>query len=177
MNILTSRKVLSKRPPQNPFTAMSSLAPSAVLEVALVRASPVSGCRLGSIITSWHTSVSTEAVTSRISLWWMVGKPPLGQERTCSTVKEFPQAQSMGIRDGVHPYLSANASVNALLCRQKPNSSMGKDVSQFEAPLSLASSIALLLVLDREGFRFSAACAACWRLCWRTVDFAVSWSA
>ena len=69
------------------------------------------------------------------------------------------------------------SSVNALLCRQKPNSSMGKDVSQFEAPLSLASSIALLLVLDREGFRFSAACAACWRLCWWTVDFAVRWSA
>ena len=150
-----------------------------MLEVALVRASPVSGCRLGFIMTSWHTSesVSREAVTSRISLWRMVGKPPLGQERACSTVKVFPQAQSMGIRDGVHPFLSANASVKVLLCRQKPNSLMGKDVNQFEVPLSLASSIALLLVLDREGFRFSAACAACWRLCWRAVDFAVSWSA
>ncbi len=49
--------VLSKRPPQNPFTAISSLAPSAVLEVALVMASPVSGCRSGCVMRS-GTSVS-----------------------------------------------------------------------------------------------------------------------
>ena len=101
MNILTSRKVLLKRPPQNPFTAVSSLAPSAVLEVDLVRASPVRCCSLGSIMTSWHTSASREAVMSRISSWRMVGKPPLRQQRVCSMVKVFPQTQSMGIRDGV----------------------------------------------------------------------------
>ena len=104
-------------------------------------------------------------------------KPPLGQERTCSTVKVDPQSHDKGIHDGVHPYLSANASVKAPLCREKPNSSIGKAVSQFEAPLSLARSIALLLVTERVGFRCSAACAACWRLCWRIVDLAVIWSA
>ena len=40
------------------------------------------------------------------------------QERACSTVKVLPQAQSMGIRDGVHSSLSASASVKMLLCRQ-----------------------------------------------------------
>ena len=155
MNILTLRKVLSKRPPQNPFTAMSSLAPSAVLEVALVRASPVSSCRLGSIMTSRHNPYFVMAGGGETT--FQAGESVLHNEG-------YPKAQSMGIRDGVHPYLSANAS-KAPLCRQNPNSSMGKDVSQFEAPLSLASSIALLLVLDRESFRFSAACAACWRLC------------
>ena len=68
LNTLTSRKVLSKRPPQNPLTAMSSLAPSAVIEVDLVMVSPVSGCRSGSVLTSWHISVSRFAVTSRTSL-------------------------------------------------------------------------------------------------------------
>ena len=90
-----------------------------MLEVALVSASPVSGCRLGSIMTSWHTSVSRPAVMSHDTLLWrMVGKPPLGQERACSTVKVVLQAQSMGIHDGVHPYLSASASVKVPLCRQ-----------------------------------------------------------
>ena len=77
-------------------------------------------------------------------------------------VRVVPQAQTRGICD---TYLSASASVKAPLCRQNPNSSMGKDFSQFEAPLSLASSIAIHVVLDREGFRFSAAFAAYWRLC------------
>ena len=165
MNIPTSRKVLPNPPPQKPFTVILSLAPLAVLEVALVRASHVSSCRLGSIMTLWHTSVGRPAVTSRISLWRMVGKPPCGQDRVCSTVKVVPHAQSRGLRDGVHPYLSASASVKVPLCRQNPNSLMCKDVSQFEAALSLASSITLLLVLDRDSLRFSAACAACWCLC------------
>ena len=52
----------------NPLTAMSSLAPSAEMDVDLVMVSPVSGCRSGSVLTSWHISVSRFAVTSRISL-------------------------------------------------------------------------------------------------------------
>ena len=103
--IFTSRKVLSNRPPQNSFTAMSSLALSALLEAPLVRVSPASGCRLDSIMMSWHTWVSRPAVTSRIPLWRMMGKPPLRQKRASSTVKVVQQAQSIGIHDGVHPYI------------------------------------------------------------------------
>ena len=43
-------------------------APSALLEVSLDMVSPVSGCRSGSAITLWHTSVSGFVVMSRISL-------------------------------------------------------------------------------------------------------------
>ena len=37
----SDRYVLSKRPPQNPFTALSSFVPSVALEVSLDMASPV----------------------------------------------------------------------------------------------------------------------------------------
>ena len=82
-------------------------------------------------------------------------------ERVCSTVKVAPHTQYIWgyIRDGDHPYLSTRASVKAPTCRQNPYSSIGRDVSQVEAPLSLASSIALLVVLERI-FASPAACAA-----------------
>ena len=143
LKILTSKYVFSKRPPQNPLTAMSSLAPSVLTEVAPFRTSPVSGCRSGSTRTSWQTSVRRAAITSRISLWRMMGNPPLGHESTCSTVKVEPHSQWRGTLDGGHPYLRARASLNAPLCRQNPNSSMGREVNQFEAPFSLASSMVL----------------------------------
>ena len=69
-----------------------------------------------------------------------MGKPPFGQERAWSTVKVAPQAQNMGVRGGGHPYLSDRASMKAPLCKQNPNSSIGRVVSQFEAPFSLESS-------------------------------------
>ena len=81
-----------------------------------MKASPVSSCGLGANKTSWHTSVSRLAVS--YVLCFIVadsGKPPLGQKRACSTVKG----------DGIHPYLSASASVEVPLCRQNPHSSMG----------------------------------------------------
>ena len=41
-----------------------------------------------------------------------MGKPPLGQERPCSTVKVHVDPQSQdGLCEGVHLYLSANASL------------------------------------------------------------------
>ena len=58
---------------------------------------------------------------SQISLCQMMGNPSFGQERTWSTVKEDPHSQWRGMLEGVHPYLSARASLNAPLCRQKPN--------------------------------------------------------
>ena len=58
---------------------MSSLAPSSVIAEAPVRVSPESGCRVGSMQTSLHTSNSQPPTVSRTSLWRMEGKPPLGQ--------------------------------------------------------------------------------------------------
>ena len=73
--------------PQNPFTAMSSLAPSSVIAEEPVRVSPVIGCNAGSIQTSLQTSDSQLPTVSRTSLCPMEGKPPSGQERECSTEK------------------------------------------------------------------------------------------
>ena len=56
------------RPPQKPLAAMSKRAPSFALQVALVRNSPVIGCRSGSMQTSLQTSVRRLAVRSLISL-------------------------------------------------------------------------------------------------------------
>ena len=70
-----------------------------------------------------------------------MGNPPLLQDRACSTVKEALHSQYMGVREGDHPYRRARATKKAPLCRQIPNSSIGKDVNQFDAPFSLAKSI------------------------------------
>ncbi len=67
-----------------PFMSTSSLAPSCLLEEA---DSPESGCRSGSTLTSWHTSVKRPAVMSLISLCLSMGNPPLAQERACSMVR------------------------------------------------------------------------------------------
>ena len=42
------------------------------------------GCRCGSIETSWHTSVSREAVMSLTSLCLIDGYPPVGHDRACA---------------------------------------------------------------------------------------------
>ena len=79
----TSMKVLSYRPPQNPFTATSSQAPSDELAEAPTKGEINGmGCRRSSfILTSLQTSVRRRAVRSRISLCLIDGKPPLEHER------------------------------------------------------------------------------------------------
>ena len=98
LNTRTSMNVFSRLPPQKPLTAMSSLAPSEMLEERVDITSPVSSCRSGSTRTSLQTSVRRLAVKSLISLWRIEGNPPLGQERACSTEKEAPQTQCEGVR-------------------------------------------------------------------------------
>ena len=73
------------------------------------------GCRVGSVQTSLHTSVRRVAVRSRISLCRMVGKPPLGHDKACSTENFEPQWHLVGKTFGVQPYLKAIASWKALL--------------------------------------------------------------
>ena len=63
----------SKRPPQKPLAATSSLAPSSVMAEAPVSNSPVTGWRDGSMDTLWQTSDNKLAVRSLTSLCLMVG--------------------------------------------------------------------------------------------------------
>ena len=78
---LTSMKVLSYRPPQNPFAATSSRAPSDELAEAPIKGEMTGmGWRSGSILTSLQTSVRRRAVRSRISLCLIDGKPPQAWE-------------------------------------------------------------------------------------------------
>ena len=85
---------------------MSSLAPSSVVAEAPENVSPVMGCRCGSMHTSLQTSVIRLAMVSRISLCLIVGNPPFGQDRECSTVKCEPQAHCMGGSVGGLPAIS-----------------------------------------------------------------------
>ena len=123
---------------------MSSRAPSSRLAVLCSNCSLVTGCRLGSIPTPWHTSLSRFAVMLRISLCRIEGKPPLEQLSACSMVKCWPQTQWEGRYDGRHPYRKHRASLKAPLCRANPCSEMGKAESQLEAHHGTESSSRVL---------------------------------
>ena len=97
LKTLTSQRVLSCLPPQKPFTAMSSRAPSWVLVEFRLKVSFDKGCRSGSVLTSWHTSVSKLAVRSLISLCRRIGKPPLEQVKAWSIVNLVPHSQFEGV--------------------------------------------------------------------------------
>ena len=114
---------------------MSSRAPSSRLAVLCSNCSPVTGCRLGSVPTPWHTSLSRFAVMLRISLCRIEGKPPLEQLSACSMVKCWPQTQWEGRYDSCHLYRKHRASLKAPLCRANSCSEMGKAESQLEMTL------------------------------------------
>ena len=155
---------------------MSSLAPSDEFVEVWLRVSPVSGWRSGSVFTSWHTSVRRWAVRSLSSLWRIIGKPPLGQERTCWTEKLEPQTQWVGVEGGCQPYRKEIASTKALLWRQKPNSRIGNEVSQVDAPRSLAKSIAFLDDSDNLVLSFLATFWAFCSRCSLILSLASSWA-
>ena len=55
------------------------------------------------------------AVRSRISSWRIDGKPPKGQERACSTVRDVNSTRQVeGDLDGNQPYLRVIASRNVI---------------------------------------------------------------
>ena len=83
--------------PQKPLAWISALAPSLQLADAVIRASPVSGCKGGSTTTSWHTSWSQLAVKFLSSLWRMKVKPPWRQIIAWSALNEAPQTQWLGL--------------------------------------------------------------------------------
>ena len=99
------------------------------------------GCRCGSIETSWHTSVSREAVMSLTSLCLIDGYPPVGHDRACAMLNAWPQLQCDGEFLIAQPYRRERASRNAVLWRAKPWLSMGSAVSHVDAPFSWDSSM------------------------------------
>ena len=67
-------------------------------------------------------------------------------------VKSLPHAQVVGTLSGCQPYLKARASRNADLWREKPNSEIGRVVSQLERvhiprPSSSVETLAVLCAL------------------------------
>ena len=102
----------------------------------LTSKSLVTACSSGSRHTLLQTLVRSVAVKLCISLCLMLGKPPFEQENACSSEKLLPQSHLDAILVGVQPYLSANASWKALLCKENLCSISGKGVSQV-APVSL----------------------------------------
>ena len=130
-----------------------SQAESSLLAVANVN-SPVSGWRAGSTHTAWHTSDSRPAVRSRISLWCMIGNPPVGHFRVWSMVNDLPQAHVVGKSGGCHPYLRQIASRKAPLQSENPWLSMGSTTAKLEDPFSFATSISF--------WSFGGSCG--WRL-------------
>ena len=86
LNTLTSMNAFSNLPPQNPYIATSNRAWSSLLEEQRDKGSPESGCRLGSVVTAWQTSVNNMAIMSLTSLCLTAGNPPVLQVKACSTL-------------------------------------------------------------------------------------------
>ena len=124
--------------PQNPLTLTSNLALSSLFAVACGRCSPERAWSGGSTHTSWHTSVKSFAMKLRISLWRIVGNPPVEQFKAWSTLNDFPHTHFEGSFDSCQPYLKERASQKAPLWREKPWHSMGRATNQLDDPFLLA---------------------------------------
>ena len=92
------------------------------------------------MLTSLYTCVRRLAVTLRILLCLIKGKPSLAHESAWS--KFLPHSHLDGKFEGGYPYLRAMASWKAALCSAKLCSLSGRAVSQVDAPFSLAISTA-----------------------------------
>ena len=160
MITLTSKNALSNLPPQNSLAAMSSLELSSVAVLRVVKVSPERGCRRGSTLTSWQTSVRRCAIRSRTSLCRHMVTPPEGHDRACSVEKVVPHTHSLGRSGGVQLYLRHSASRKAPLWRANPWAAMGNAVSQLWAPFSLPSSAALCRCWGSRAFT-SVATSSC----------------
>ena len=96
------------RSPQNPHALTSSWAESFLFAVWNDKCFPASGWRADSPQTSWHTSDIRSAVRSRISLWRIIGNPPVGLFRAWSVVDDLPQAHVAGMSGGCYPNFRQN---------------------------------------------------------------------
>ena len=106
-----SKKVLSRRPPQKPFAAMSSLAPSSVIAEAPLRVSPNSGCKVGSLQASLQTS--DRQPPHHVPLW--VGLPCLPTKQCFTTLREpstCPAEVHLLSEEQVHQALQRSEACN-----------------------------------------------------------------
>ena len=78
----------------NPLADASALAWLLVFE-DFGSSSPINGIRNGSITTFLQTSPSISAVSFLSSLCLVITSPPLGQDKACCKLNEFPQTHSV----------------------------------------------------------------------------------
>ena len=133
----------SNLPPQTPSAEVSSRPSSPLIDVLKAKSWPDNRSKWDSTSTFEQTSVNISTVISITPLCRIAGKPPVGQDKKCSTENVVLQTQWEGTSFSGQLYRKHNASLNAALLRQKPCSSKGNVVSHFDAPLWLASSNAL----------------------------------
>ena len=157
INTRTSKKVRSNLPPQTPLAEMSSLAPDWTFDPGARGWS--TGCNWGSTEKSWHASVKTFANRSRISLWRIIGKPPRGHDKACSTLKSLEHTHLMGIWSGCSPYLNARASLSPDLLINSPSEAMGNAASHAEAPFSCDNLMLLFRIGSDSSFTTDSTCS------------------
>ena len=128
---------------QNPLAAMSNLASSDVFAVLCSNCSPVNFCNVGSMQTSWHTSVSRLVVMFLSLLWRSVINPLFLNVRAWLMLKLFPHVHVFGVRDNSHPNLILTRYQNSCLLSIYLSSTIGKKDSCVEAPCSVLISFRL----------------------------------
>ena len=99
--------------------------------------------RIGSFLTSTHTSSNNSEVRSFTSLCLNVMKPPFLQDRACVTSNDAPQIHWDVILSSGQLYLILMASQNSRFVSSYPSTLMGKFGNQFEIPFWLRVSIVL----------------------------------
>ena len=120
---------------------------------------------MGSVVTPWQTSVSSEAVISLISLCLTAGKHPVSQVRACLTLNGCPQLQWDGVLKWPTIYLSERLSLK-VACEKQSRAHQWGSAVQVEAPFSWESSIECWRGNGRLSWRFwaSSFCFICWIL-------------
>ena len=114
LKTLTSKNA-SCREFQKPFHLMLTRQSCWVFVKTPCSVSPVSGCSTDSVLVNTFTSSIREAVTSQMSLYLCMGRPPFMQLKACCTLFSFPQEHVLDNPLGCHPYLRARAALKAPL--------------------------------------------------------------
>ena len=101
--------------------------------------SPVTGKRLGSILTSLQISPNNSARVSLIALWRMMTYPPFLQLKQWLMEYSWPHWQYFGTYLRGRSYRMQTASQSCCLFKQNPYLFSEREVSHVDAPFSDAS--------------------------------------
>ena len=102
--------------------------------------------RIGSFLTSTHTSLKSSEVISHTSFCLNVIKPPFLQDRACVTSNDAPQIHWVGILSSGQLYLILMPSENSCFVNSYPSYLMGKFVNQFKTLFRWRVSIILFSI-------------------------------